>query len=63
MKAKERYGMIKIKVSCPKCGKRVMDKTENAKGVIEIKCPHCKSIVNIQLDKASDGSIHYRLVG
>ena len=55
--------MIKIKVSCPKCGKRVMDKTEDAKGVIEIKCPHCKSVVKIQLDKANDGSIHYRLVG
>lgn len=55
--------MTKIKVSCPKCGRRVMDKTEDAKGVIEIKCPHCKSVVKIQLDKAYDGSIRYRLVG
>ena len=54
--------MIKIKVSCPKCGKRVMDKTENAKCTVEIKCPHCKSVVKIQLDQARDGSVHYRLV-
>ncbi|MBQ7490924.1 MAG: hypothetical protein IJT51_10470 [Bacteroidales bacterium] len=54
--------MIRIKVSCPKCGRRVMDKTENAKGIIEIKCPHCRSIVKIQLDQSNDGSIRYRLV-
>ena len=54
--------MIRVKVSCPKCGKRVMDKIDGAKGVIEIKCPHCKSVVKIQLDRANDGSVHYRLV-
>ena len=54
--------MIRVKVSCPKCGKRVMDMIDGAKGVIEIKCPHCKSVVKIQLDRANDGSVHYRLV-
>ena len=54
--------MIRVKVSCPKCGKRVMDKIEGAKGVVEIKCPHCKSVVKIQLDQTHDGSIRSRLV-
>lgn len=55
--------MNKVIVSCPKCGKRVMDKIEGASGIVEIKCPSCRQVVRIELDKKADGTIHYRLVG
>lgn len=43
--------MNKVKITCPCCGKRVMDKVEGATGVVEIKCPHCKQVVSIRLDR------------
>ncbi|MCR4615499.1 MAG: hypothetical protein K5756_05060 [Clostridiales bacterium] len=49
-------------VRCPKCGKRVMDKTDGTTGVIEIICPHCKKTVIIRLERANGGSIRYRLM-
>mgnify|MGYP000045206177 FL=1 len=54
--------MNKVKITCPCCGKRVMDKVEGATGVVEIKCPHCKQVVSIRLDRKKDGTIHYRIV-
>ena len=54
--------MSKVKITCPHCGKRVMDKIDGATGTVEIKCPHCKEIVSIQLDKKADGTIRYRIV-
>lgn len=36
--------------TCPNCNKRIFDVFDNAKGVIEIKCPKCKKIVNIKLE-------------
>ena len=56
--------MIRIKVSCPKCGRRVMDKTENAKGIIEIKCPECHNTVKINLSyriSLRGSALRYRL--
>lgn len=40
---------INIAVRCPECGWRVMDKVSPTSGKIEIKCPHCHKIVEVDL--------------
>lgn len=40
---------IKVVVRCPKCDWRVMDKVSPTTGKIEIKCPHCHKIVEVDL--------------
>lgn len=40
---------IKIIVKCPKCGKRILDKTHRVTCIVELKCPHCGNIVPIDL--------------
>ncbi len=42
--------MLKYKMKCPKCRKRVFDiggVVQKIPVVVELKCPHCKSIVRI----------------
>ena len=42
--------MLKYKMKCPKCRKRVFDiggVVQEVPVVVELKCPHCKSIVRI----------------
>lgn len=42
--------MLKYKMKCPKCRKRVFDIggiMQEVPIVLELKCPHCKSIVRI----------------
>lgn len=40
---------INIAVRCPECNWRVMDKVSPTSGKIEIKCPHCHKIVEVDL--------------
>lgn len=40
---------VNIAVRCPECGWRVMDKVSPTTGKIEIKCPHCHKIVEVDL--------------
>lgn len=40
---------IKVVVRCPKCDWRIMDKVSPTSGKIEIKCPHCHRIVEVDL--------------
>lgn len=40
---------INIAVRCPECKWRVMDKVSPTSGKIEIKCPHCHKIVEVDL--------------
>lgn len=54
--------MTKIVINCPLCKKRIMDKIGEVTGTVEIKCPHCKKIVKVRLDRADNGSIRYRLI-
>lgn len=35
-------------ILCPKCNKRIFDLTLKGKVSIEIKCIHCKNVVNIK---------------
>ncbi|MBQ7960119.1 MAG: hypothetical protein IJ285_02775 [Clostridia bacterium] len=39
-------------VKCPNCKKRVFDVQSAPQGSVEVqlKCPHCKNIVNISVD-------------
>lgn len=39
------------RVSCPKCGHRLFDKKGNVEGAISIKCPHCRKVSEIHLEK------------
>ena len=38
-----------IMVYCPECKRRVFDKVTKTNGMIQIKCPHCQKIVEINL--------------
>ena len=40
---------VNIAVRCPECGWRVMDKVSPTTGKIEIKCPRCHKIVEVDL--------------
>lgn len=40
---------INTAVRCPECNWRMMDKVSPTTGKIEIKCPHCHKIVEIDL--------------
>lgn len=38
-------------VNCPVCGRRLFDKDEDTMGGISIKCPHCRKVARLQLEK------------
>lgn len=38
-----------IKVMCPICNKRVFDIKSRATGKIELKCPHCRNVILLEL--------------
>ena len=40
---------INVAVRCPECNWRLMDKVSPTTGKIEIKCPHCHKIVEVDL--------------
>ena len=44
-------GLMKIKMKCPLCGKRIFDTSQDAKGEIEVKCKNCNKVVKITLGK------------
>lgn len=39
-------------IKCPTCKKRVFDIHQSSQGsmMVQLKCPHCKNIVNISVD-------------
>jgi DNA-directed RNA polymerase subunit RPC12/RpoP len=40
---------IRIVKKCPVCGWRILDKVTPTTGVIEMKCPNCRRIVEVDL--------------
>jgi len=38
-------------VNCPVCGRRLFDKEGAVIGAISIKCPHCRKVARLQLEK------------
>ena len=53
---------IRVSKRCPVCGWRVMDKVTPTSGIVELKCEHCKSIVQIDLSyRVSRASPYLRL--
>ena len=40
---------IKVVKRCPKCDWRIFDKVTPTSGIIELKCPNCRKIVEIDL--------------
>lgn len=53
---------INIRVSCPKCGRRMFDKITLSTGIIEMKCPKCSNLIKVNLALRICGRILYRLV-
>lgn len=41
-----------IKVMCPICNKRIFDIKNRASGEIEIKCPHCRNVISVELNSS-----------
>ena len=40
---------IRVTKRCPVCNWRVMDKVTPTTGIIEMKCPNCKKVIEIDL--------------
>ena len=40
---------MKTVIKCPTCKRRIFDTTDNSLGLIDIKCPHCKQVVQVEL--------------
>ena len=51
----------KIIVRCKNCGWRIFDKVTMTTGVIELKCPNCHRVVEVDLSLRK-GTVKYRLV-
>ena len=51
----------KIIVRCKNCGWRIFDKVTMTTGVIELKCPNCHRVVEVDLSLRK-GMVKYRLV-
>ena len=45
----ENRNSVKVSKTCPTCGWRVLDKITPTSGMIEMKCPHCRSVITINL--------------
>ena len=50
----------KIIVRCKNCGWRIFDKVTMTTGVIELKCPNCHRVVEVDLSLRR-GTVKYRL--
>ena len=50
----------KIIVRCKNCGWRIFDKVTMTTGVIELKCPNCHRVVEVDLSLRK-GTVKYRL--
>lgn len=48
---------INVAVRCPKCSWRVMDKVSPTTGKIEIKCPRCHRVVEVDLSLRRKASL------
>ena len=44
----EKY-TVRIVKKCPVCGWRILDKVTPTTGIIEMKCPNCRKIVEVNL--------------
>mgnify|MGYP000000625809 FL=1 len=40
---------IRVVKRCPKCDWRIFDKVTPTSGIIELKCPNCRKVVEIDL--------------
>ena len=52
---------MKIIVRCPKCDWRIFDKVTQTTGTIELKCPNCRRVVEVDLSLRRTSNIKYRL--
>ena len=52
---------MKIIVRCPKCDWRIFDKVTPTTGVIEMKCPNCHRVVEVDLSLRKNNQMKYRL--
>lgn len=40
---------VKVVKRCPNCDWRILDKVTPTTGVIELKCPNCRKVVEVDL--------------
>ena len=40
---------VKVVKRCPNCDWRILDKVTPTSGVIELKCPNCRKVVEVDL--------------
>jgi phage FluMu protein Com len=51
----------KIIVRCKHCGWRILDKVTMTTGIIEMKCPNCRKVVEVDLSLRR-GAVKYRII-
>lgn len=51
----------KIIVRCKYCGWRILDKVTMTTGIIEMKCPNCRKVVEVDLSLRR-GAVKYRII-
>ena len=51
----------KIIVRCKHCSWRILDKVTMTTGIIEMKCPNCRKVVEVDLSLRR-GAVKYRII-
>ena len=51
----------KIIVRCKHCGWRILDKVTMTTGIIEMKCPNCRKVVEVDLSLRR-GAVKYGII-
>ena len=51
----------KIIVRCKNCGWRIFEKGTMTTGIIEMKCPNCRKVVEVDLSLRR-GAVKYRII-
>ena len=41
--------VMQVMKKCPVCDRRIFDKITPTSGLIEMKCPHCRKVVTVNL--------------
>jgi len=41
--------VMQVMKKCPVCDRRIFDKITPTSGLIEMKCPHCRNVVTVNL--------------
>lgn len=53
---------VRVSVRCERCRQRLFDKVSVASGVVEVKCPRCNYLNNVDLSFRLKSVLRYRRI-